>query len=88
MQFSIRSYPERVFSYRVNKIPCVIYIQKFIFEKNMFFRILCLNMIDTFFFQYDIWKFREIHFQNFEIEKIDVFSKGYSKKSFRYKIFF
>ena len=58
----------------------------FVLEKNMFCRVLCSKIIDSyFFFQYDIWKFREMNYQNFEIGKIDVLSIEYSKKSFLYK---
>ena len=54
----------------------------------MFCWVLILKIIVTFFCQDDIRKFREMNLQNFEIEKIDVFSIGYSKKSFRYIIYY
>ena len=31
-------------------IPCVIYTPKFFFEKNIFCRVLCSKLVDTYFF--------------------------------------
>ena len=62
-----------------NVHPKIYFRKKYFLPRNM------LQIIDMYFFQYNILKFREMNLQNFEIGKIDVFSIGYDKKSLGYK---
>ena len=59
---------------------------KIFFRRNIFFCILTSKIIDTFFFQCDTSKFRDIILLSLALGKIFFFLTAYCKSSFEFKM--